>query len=100
MTGKVSVTVWHNGVPEIFRNVFVKLVSSVDKNGIKQRGFFDSSTCTVRIRCMGPKKFAIGDFMRIGEHTGEAMRGSDFRIMKISDNIRGTTPHYKLVCER
>ncbi|MBR4173033.1 MAG: hypothetical protein IKR46_01520, partial [Clostridia bacterium] len=74
--------------------------SAVDKNGIKQKGFFDSSSATVRIPSESEIEFSIGDFIRLGEHFGEADRSTDFKVMEIHNNLRGTTPHYKLVCEK
>ena len=94
------VTVWHNGVRRCFPLISSKTVISADKNGIKQKGFFDSSECTLRIYKAEEADFSIGDFVRIGEHTGDADRNSDFKVMKIFNNLRGTTPHYRLVCER
>lgn len=95
-----KVTVWHKGKRYCFPLMSERLVISTDKNGIKQRGFFDSSICTLRIPAKSEIEFDIGDFVRVGEHTGDADRATDFKVMKIINNLRGTTPHYKLVCER
>ena len=97
MTEKV--TVWHNGKRQCFPLISARTVISEDKNGIKQKGFFESSVCTVRIPAKSETEFSIGDFVRIGEHTGDANRDTDFKVTKIFSNLRGTAPHYRLVCE-
>lgn len=95
-----KVTVWHNGNRQCLPLMSERLVFSADKNGIKQKGFFDASCCTLRISAKEKTEFSVGDFVRIGEHTGDADRYADYKVMKIFENLRGTTPHYRLVCER
>ena len=95
-----KVTVWHNGNRQCLPLMSERKVFSSDKNGIKQKGFFDSSCCTLRISAKRETEFSVGDFVRIGEHIGDADRYTDYKVMKIFENLRGTTPHYKLVCER
>lgn len=95
-----KVTVWHNGQRLCLPLISARTVISEDKNGIKQKGFFDSSKCTVRIPAKSEIGLSVGDFVRLGEHTGDADRVADFKVMKIYNNLRGITPHYKLVCER
>ena len=98
MTEKGFVTLWHDGKSCILPVISSRLDASIDKNGIKQKGFFDSSALTLRI----PQKaeISIGDFVRLGKHFDDADRASDFKVMKIYNNPRGTTPHYRLVCEK
>ncbi|MBR4721402.1 MAG: hypothetical protein IK057_06550 [Clostridia bacterium] len=98
MTKKV--TIWHNGERQYLPLLSARKVFSSDKNGIKQKGFFDSSSCTLRISAKEETDLSVGDFVRMGEHTGDADRYADYKVMKIFENLRGTTPHYKLVCER
>lgn len=95
-----KVTVWHNGNRKCLPLMSERKVLSADKNGIKQKGFFDASCCTLRISAKEKAEFSVGDFVRVGEHTGDADRYADYKVMKIYENLRGTTPHYKLVCER
>lgn len=95
-----KVTVWHKGERYCFPLMSLRITLETDKNGIKQRGFFDNSMCTLRIPAKSEFNFCIGDFVRIGEHTGGADRDTDFKVMKIINNLRGTTPHYRLVCEK
>lgn len=100
MITETYATLWHNGTRYLSPVISVKIYSSIDKNGIKQKGFFDSSECTLRIPAKQNLEISIGDFVRLGKHTGEADRAADFKIMRIHNNLRGTTPHYKLVCEK
>ena len=95
-----TVTVWHNGIRRCYPLISARKIISVDKNGIKQKGFFDSSKCTLRIPAKADAEFSIGDFARIGEHTGDADRRTDFKIMEIHGNLRGAIPHYRLICEK
>ena len=98
MTAKAYVTVWHGGESYILPVISSRLGYAIDKNGMKQKGFFDSSKLVLRVP--QNSEIAIGDFVRLGRHSGDAERGSDFRVMEIYDNLRGITPHYRLVCER
>lgn len=100
MITRPCVTLWHNGTRCFFPVISVKMSSSIDKNGIKQKGFFDSSVCMLRIPAKSEVEISIGDFVRLGKHNGDADRASDFKVMKIYNNLRGTTPHYRLVCEK
>ncbi|MCR4692429.1 MAG: hypothetical protein K5664_00940 [Firmicutes bacterium] len=94
------VTIWHDGKRCVFPVLSIKICSSIDKNGIKQKGFFDSSVCLLRIPANTELDISIGDFVRPGKYSGMPDREADFKVMKISNNLRGTTPHYKLVCEK
>ena len=95
-----KVTVWHNGAVRHFPLISVKSEITEAKNGIKQKGFYNSSKCTLRIATESEIDFSIGDFVRFGEHTGDADRSEDFKLTGIYNNLRGTTPHYRLVCEK
>ena len=94
------VTLWHNGESCVLPLISARFRSAVNKNGIKQKGFFAENVCTLRIFSETGLEIAAGDYVRLGKHTGNADRSSDFKVMKIYDNLRGTTPHYKLVCEK
>jgi len=100
MINETCATLWHSGTRYFFPRVTARVCSSVDKSGIKQKGFFDDSVCTLRIPSETELELSIGDFVRIGRHSGDADRNTDFKVMKIYNNLRGVTPHYKLVCEK
>lgn len=100
MNSRDFVTLWHNGEIRILPLISARLKAAANKNGIKQKGFFSEDTCTLRIFSEKALEIAAGDYVRLGKHTGNADRSSDFKVMKIYDNLRGTTPHYKLVCEK
>jgi len=95
-----SVTIWHNGIAEYFDKVSLNHNTAIDKNGIKQTGFFNNSKCIIRIPTNKPILISIGDYVRIGKHTGTYNRNTDFVVMEIKENFRGSTPHYKVVCEK
>ena len=98
MTEKAYVTIWHGGKSCVLPLISSRLSYVIDKNGMKQKGFFDSSRAVIRVPCGA--EISIGDFVRLGKHTGDVKRGSDLKVMEIYDNSRGITPHYRLVCER
>lgn len=100
MISSNSVTIWTEGKPVFFSGVFARLTDGIEKNGIKQKGFFENKTCILRIPTQTPLKIAVGNYVRFGKHTDDYDRNSDFRIMKINANLCGSTPHYKVVCER
>lgn len=100
MLNETCVTLWHSGTRYFFPGVSARICSSIDKNGIKQKGFFDNSVCTLRIPSKAELEISIGDFVRLGKHSGNADRNADFKVMKIYNNLRGVAPHYRLVCER
>lgn len=100
MINETCATLWHNGTRCFFPRVSARICTSIDKNGIKQKGFFDDSSCTLRILTETELELSIGDLVRLGRHSGDADRNADFKVMKIYNNLRGATPHYRLVCER
>ena len=93
-----KVTVWHAGKATVFECI-TGIVSVKDaKNGIKQYGYHDNSEFSVRIFTRTDINADIGDCVRLGEHSGNADRSSDFKITEIRDNRRGASPHYKIIC--
>jgi hypothetical protein len=100
MINETCATLWHNGTRYFLPHVSARISSSISKNGIKQKGFFDDSVCTLRVQSETELDISIGDFLRLGNHSGNADRNADFKVMKIYNNLRGVTPHYRLVCER
>lgn len=95
-----TVTIWHNNTAKHYQNVSLFHKKGIDKNGIKQTGFFDSSSCIIRIPAKSSIDISIGDYVRIGKHSGAHNRNTDFVIMQFDENLRGSVPHYKVVCER
>lgn len=95
-----SVTIWHNGIAYYYDKVSLNHKIAIDKNGIKQTGYFNSSSCVLRIPTEKTIDISIGDYVRIGKHTGNHNRNTDFAVMEIKENFRGSTPHYKVVCKK
>jgi len=95
-----SVTLWHNGVARHINNASIYHKICIDKNGMKQTGFFDASSLCIRIPKTKPIDISIGDYVRIGKHSGTYNRNADFVVMGICENFRGSNPHYKVVCEK
>ena len=100
MLTNYSVTVWHNGTPAVYKNVHTSIKEGLDKNGIKQKGFFEYNNCILRIPTEKELQISIGDYVRCGIHGGNPDRNTDLKIMQISKNLFGTSPHYRVVCER
>ena len=103
MTTMHSVTVWHPDESGFLCRVFhahINMMNQIDKSGIKQKGFYSSSQCKFRIPTIEKIDVYVGDYVRVGEYSGNPDRTKDFKITEIADNRRGGTPHYRLLAER
>lgn len=98
MTRNNKVTVWHAGKAAVFDCIIGNISLKDAKNGIKQYGYHDDSEISVRIFTDADLEADISDCVRLGAHSGNADRGSDFKITEIRDNRRGASPHYKIIC--
>lgn len=98
------VTIWHfgdsdNPVPTIFRNVHIDAVKRIEKNGIKQKGFFDGKSATVRIPTGKEIDVMPGDYLYIGECFCENLSYEDaLKVIEVKDNRRGGQRHWRIVC--
>lgn len=95
---KGSVTIWHGGKATTFDCIIGSISVKDDKNGIKQYGYHDASTISVRIFTETAMEADIGDCVRLGTHSGNADRNGDYKITEIRDNRRGASPHYRIIC--
>ena len=99
-----NVTIWHFGdlatpVRRIFKNVYVDTACKIDKNGIKQKGFFDAKSATVRIPVSDDIGVLPGDYLFIGECSEELPNSEDaLKIVEVKDNRRGGQKHWRIVC--
>ncbi|MDD6735730.1 MAG: hypothetical protein PUE13_05395 [Clostridiales bacterium] len=100
MTNKSCITIWHDGMPEVYDGTVGNASERDIKNGIKQHGYHDASAMSVRIFTKSKLSAGIGDFIRPGTHQDDGDRNSDLRITEIHDNRKGAAPHYRLVCGR
>ena len=99
-----NVTIWHfgdcdNPVRKVFKNVHLDAVKKLEKNGIKQKGFFDGTCATVRIPVSEEINVLPGDYLYIGECYDELlpMEGA-LKIIEVKDNRRGCQKHWRIVC--
>lgn len=98
------VTIWHFAgydTPnrKIFKNVCVDSVKKIEKNGIKQKGFFDGSTATVRIFETEEIGVIPGDYLYIGKKLDAMPDDEDcLKITEVKDNRRGAEKHWRIVC--
>ena len=102
-TDKV-VTIWHFGdskipVRRVFKNVYLDAVKRIDKNGIKQKGFFDGGAATVRIFVTEEIGVLPGDYLFTGESFDAFPENEDcLKIIEVKDNRRGCQKHWRIVC--
>lgn len=105
MKADYTITVWHfkenDVVPErkIFKNVAVSRNTSISKNGIKQKGFFRSDRCSVRIFTETEIEIVPGDYLCIGEYNDtNPIREICHKVIELRDNRLGGKKHWHIVC--
>ena len=98
------VTIWHfddsdTPIRRVFKNVHIDAAEKIDKNGIKQKGFFDAKTATVRIPTTEEIGVLPGDYIFIGECSDSLPESEDaLKIIEVKDNRRGGQRHWRIVC--
>lgn len=99
------VTLWHWGDSgesaerKVFRGVHIYQSESIEKSGIKEKGFHKAGKVIVRIPGNKDAQIACGDYLGIGECIGDLPDYSKaVKIVSVTDNRRGRSPHIKLVC--
>ena len=98
------VTIWHFGnsdtpTGKVFKNASVDSACSINKNGIKQKGFFDASGATVRIFTAEEVVVNPGDYLCFGECSDAAVPvENSMKIIAVKDNRRGGQKHWRIVC--
>ena len=99
MTAQSIVTLWHkteNGYEKKTYNAHAVLKVSIEKSGIKEKGFHSGTRCEVRIPTKKSIDVALNDYIRVGYAEGEPNLKSDYKIAEIADNRRGGEPHIRL----
>lgn len=98
------VTIWHFDISDtpvrrVLKNVHIDAVKKIDKNGIKQKGFFDGTSAVVRIPTTEEISVSPGDYLYIGECFDALPDGEGaLKITEIKDNRRGGQWHWRIVC--
>ena len=98
------VTIWHFDNPEIknrmvFKNVCLEYTRKIDKNGIKQKGFFNADNAIVRIFTEEDIYVLPGDYLFIGENFDEfPPADSGLKIIEVKDNRYGGQKHWRITC--
>ena len=104
MVADKVVTLWHFGdsespVRKVFRKVHIDFVKRIEKNGIKQRGFFDGTYAKVRIPTVKEINILPGDYLFIGECCEDELPMENIlKVTEVKDNRRGGQKHWKVVC--
>lgn len=105
MKADCVITLWHfcnaAGCTErrVFKNVYVNFVRELTKSGIKEMGLHARDAAVVRIPTDKYIDAACGDYIRIGEYEDEMPdRGNSLKVVCVSDNRRGASPHWRLSC--
>ena len=98
------VTIWHfddseTPVRKVFKKVSLDTVKRIDKNGIKQKGFFDGSSAVARIFTDEEIGVMPNDYLFIGESFDSYPESEDcLKIIEVKDNRRGCQKHWRIVC--
>lgn len=98
------VTIWHfddSDAPtsRVFKNVHLDATKKIEKNGIKQKGFFDADDAVVRIPTEEEISVLPGDYLFIGECFDTFPEREDaLKITEVKDNRRGGQKHWRIVC--
>lgn len=98
------VTIWHfddydTPFRKVFRDVCLDVTKKIDKNGIKQKGFFDGTAATVRIFEKEEINVSPGDYLYTGECFDAYPESDDcLKITEVKDNRRGNRKHWRIVC--
>lgn len=104
MKANKIVTIWHFGdsdIPDrkVFRNVTLDSSQKIEKNGIKQKGFFNGASATVRIFNAEEIGVLPGDYLYLGKCFDEAIPIENaLKIIEVKDNRQGAQKHWRIVC--
>ncbi|MBO5059979.1 MAG: hypothetical protein J6C82_03605 [Clostridia bacterium] len=105
MTSNCIVTLWHfdgesNGwTRTVFPNAFADFKERISKSGIKQVGFYSADFCKIRIPTKEKIEVSSGDYVRLGKHVEAApIRENALKVVEVSDNRYGGSPHYRISC--
>lgn len=105
MTTNAKVTLWHfdknmeSFRRTVFDGAYVNKREKISKNRIKQRGFYSENNCKIRIPTQKNIEAVVGDYVYIGESSSDVPdRSKALKIVEISDNRRGGSPHWRLSC--
>ncbi len=104
MTANNLVTIWHRCGDAFEKNCYkanILLKVSLDKNGIKEKGLHYGTMCEIRIPSQKDIGASLGDYAGIGSCSdNEPDLRRDFKVIELSDNRRGGSPHFKIVAVR
>ena len=82
-----------------FPKAYAYFKDKISKSGIKQRGFYLSSSCIVRIPVKKEIVVSLGDYVAMGKSYGKVPdRKNDLKITEICDNRHSGSPHIRLSC--
>lgn len=105
MTVNCKVTIWHFDestgcyIRTVFDKAYADFKSKISKNRIKQRGFYNEDNAKVRIPTTKEIVASVGDYLYIGKSDSPIPdRSEAMKIVEISDNRKGGSPHYRLSC--
>lgn len=105
MTTNAIITVWHYDeerecyIRKTFEKVWVHNVYK-HKDAGSAHGKITGRVCKIRIPAIYDVGLRLGDYVRVGRHTSEMPeRGIDMVITEIADNVKGSSPHWRVLCE-
>ena len=82
-----------------FPKVYAYFKEKISKSGIKQRGFYLSNSCIIRIPGKKEINLELGDYIAIGKSDRKIPdRANDLKITEICDNRQSSSPHIRISC--
>ena len=105
MTVNCKVTIWHFDenagyyIRTVFDRAYADFKTKISKNRIKQRGFYNEDNARIRIPTTKEIVVSVGDYLCIGKSDSSIPdRREAMKIVEISYNRKGGSPHYRLSC--
>lgn len=82
-----------------FPKAYAYFKEKLSKSGIKQRGFYLSNSCIIRIPGKKEIDISLGDYVAMGKSYRKAPdRAEDLKIIEICDNRHSGSPHIRISC--
>ena len=86
-------------VSSYFPKAYAYFKESISKSGIKQKGFYLSNNCIVRIPLKKEIKVMLGDYVAMGKISRDNPEpGEDLKVVEICNNKNCRSPHIRLSC--
>ena len=102
MTTNEVITIWHydEEAEKYTAQYFMAHVHHTKKRAsANDKGASARSILKIRIPMTEDAGLHLGDYVFIGATAVGPARGKDWKICEIADNRRGSSPHWRVLCE-